>query len=34
MPILYDLDPIFKVGWIKDIVIDNIKGNQPQLKNV
>lgn len=22
------------VGWIKDIVIDNIKGNQPQLKNV
>lgn len=24
----------FKVGWIKDIVIDNSKGNQPQLKNV
>lgn len=22
------------VGWIKDIVIDNSKGNQPQLKNV
>lgn len=28
------LTPFFKVGWIKDVVIDNTQENQPQLKSV